>query len=115
MDEAHNFKNIPIRSNLKNIAGVNLKGSLKCLHMQHVIRCIQEQNNGRGAVLATGTPLSNSISDAYAMQMYLQPDIMKETHLDRFDNWIKSFAKPEYVCEIDVDTSKYRYVHRLSC
>ena len=64
VDEAHNFKNIPIRSNLKNIAGVNLKGSLKCLHMQHVIRCIQEQNNGRGAVLATGTPLSNSISDA---------------------------------------------------
>lgn len=114
VDEAHNFKNIPIRSNLKNIAGVNLKGSLKCLHMQHVIRCIQEQNNGRGAVLATGTPLSNSISDAYAMQMYLQPDIMKETHLDRFDNWIKSFAKPEYVCEIDVDTSKYRYVHRLA-
>ena len=48
------------------------------------------------------------------MQMYLQPDIMKETHLDRFDNWIKSFAKPEYVCEIDVDTSKYRYVHRLA-
>lgn len=114
VDEAHNFKNIPIRSNLKNIAGINLKGSLKCLHMQHAIRCVQEQNNGRGAVLATGTPLCNSISDAYAMQMYLQPDSMKKTHLDRFDNWIKTFAKPEYVCEIDVDTSKYRYVHRLS-
>ena len=114
VDEAHNFKNIPIRSNLKNIAGINLKGSLKCLHMQHAVRCVQEQNGGRGTVFATGTPLCNSISDAYTMQMYLQPDIMKGTHLDRFDNWIKSFAKPEYVCEIDVDTSKYRYVHRLS-
>lgn len=114
VDEAHNFKNIPIRSNLRNIAGITLKGSLKCLHMQHAVRCVQEQNSGRGAVFATGTPLSNSISDAYTMQMYLQPDIMRETHLDRFDNWIKSFAKPKYVCEIDVDTSKYRYVHRLS-
>ena len=48
------------------------------------------------------------------MQMYLQYDKMKETHLDRFDNWVKSFAKPERVCEIDVDTSKYRYVLRFA-
>lgn len=114
VDEAHNFKNIPLRSNLKGISGVNITGSKKCLEMLYKVRCVQERNQGRGAVFATGTPLCNSISDAYAMQMYLQYDKMKETHLDRFDNWVKSFAKPERICEIDVDTSKYRFVLRFA-
>ena len=94
VDEAHNFKNIPIDSRQKNIAGINLRGSQKCLHMQRKVRCVQEQNNGGGVVFATGTPLCNSISDAYAMQMYLQPDVMRRAHLDVFDNWVKSFAQP---------------------
>lgn len=114
VDEAHNFKNIPLRSNLKGISGVNITGSKKCLETLYKVRCVQERNQGRGAVFATGTPLCNSISDAYAMQMYLQYDKMKETHLDRFDNWVKSFAKPERICEIDVDTSKYRFVLRFA-
>ena len=114
VDEAHNFKNIPLRSNLKGISGVNITGSKKCLEMLYKVRCVQERNQGRGAVFATGTPLCNSISDTYAMQMYLQYDKMKETHLDRFDNWVKSFAKPERICEIDVDTSKYRFVLRFA-
>ena len=114
VDEAHNFKNIPLRSNLRKISGINITGSQKCLEMLHKARYVQESNQGRGVVFATGTPLCNSISDTYAMQMYLQYDKMKETHLDRFDNWVKSFAKPERVCEIDVDTSKYRYVLRFA-
>lgn len=51
VDEAHNFKNIPIDSRQKNIAGINLRGSQKCLHMQRKVRCVQEQNNGGGVVL----------------------------------------------------------------
>lgn len=114
VDEAHNFKNIPLRTNMRNLAGINIKGSPKCLEMLHKVRAVQEANNGRGVVFATGTPLCNSISDAYAMQLYLQHDVMRETHLDRFDNWVKSFAKPERVCEIDVDTSKFRFRNRFS-
>lgn len=112
LDEAHNFKNVPLRSHLRNIAGVNLTGSARCLEMLHKVRCVQRQ--GRGAVFATGTPLCNSISDAYAMQLYLQYDTLLEHHLDRFDNWVKTFAEPQWVCEIDVDTSKYRIVHRFA-
>ena len=114
VDEAHNFKNIPLRSNLRRISGVNITGSKKCLEMLHKVRCVQESDQGRGVVFATGTPLCNSISDAYAMQMYLQYDQMKETHLDRFDNWVKSFTDPERIWEIDVDTSKYRLVRRFA-
>ncbi|MBR3149802.1 MAG: sce7726 family protein [Eubacterium sp.] len=113
LDEAHNYKNIPIRTALKNLNGINTKGSLKCLDMQKKIKCVQDNNGGRGAVLATGTPLCNSISDAYAMQLYLQPDEMKKRELDRFDNWVKTFAMPEQLCEIDVDTSKFRMVRRF--
>ena len=114
VDEAHNFKNIPLRTALKSIAGINVTGSKKCLEMLHKVRSVQDANGGRGVVFATGTPLCNSIADTYTMQMYLQYDELKKAHLDRFDNWIKTFAKPEKVCEIDVDTSKFRFINRFS-
>ena len=113
VDEAHNYKNIPIRTKLKNLNGINTKGSSKCLDLLHKIRLIQQNNDGRGVVFATGTPLCNSIADAYAMQMYLQYDELQKSHLDVFDNWVKTFALPEQLCEIDVDTSKYRFVRRF--
>lgn len=114
LDEAHNYKNIPIRTTLKNLRGISTKGSKKCLEMMQKIRYVQQNNNGRGAVLATGTPLCNSISDAYAMQMYLQYYKLCEHHLERFDNWIKTFAKPEQMCEVDVTAANYRFVRRFS-
>lgn len=114
VDEAHNYKNIPIRTKLKNLNGINTKGSSKCLDLLHKVRQIQETNGGRGVVFATGTPLCNSISDAYAMQLYLQYEELEKTHLDVFDNWVKTFALPEQLCEIDVDTSKFRFVRKFS-
>lgn len=114
LDEAHNYKNVPIRTKLKDLRGINITGSMKCLEMLRKIRCVQENNGGRGAVLATGTPLCNSISDAYVLQLYLQYDIMRETGLDKFDNWVKTFALPQQLCEIDVDTSKFRFVRRFA-
>ncbi len=114
LDEAHNYKNLPLKTKLKKISGINTKGSMKCMDMMQKVRCVQLNNGGRGAVLATGTPLCNSISDTYAMQMYLQPEKMAEFGLDRFDNWVKTFARPEQICEIDVDTSKFRFIHRFA-
>lgn len=114
VDEAHNFKNIPLRTNLRNILGINIKGSKKCLQMLHKVRVVQENNKGGGVVFATGTPICNSISDVYAMQMYLQYDDLKESHLEIFDNWVKTFANPEQVCEIDVDTKRFRFTNRFS-
>jgi len=114
VDEAHNYKNIPIRTKLRNLSGINTKGSAKCQDLLQKVRCVQHQNHGRGVVFATGTPLCNSIADAYAMQMYLQYEDLKKAHLDVFDNWVKTFALPEQLCEIDVDTSKYRMIRRFS-
>ena len=113
LDEAHNYKNLPIKTKMKDLNGINTKGSAKCLDLLHKIRCVQNANGGRGAVFATGTPLCNSISDAYAMQIYLQYEDLREAHLDVFDNWVKTFATPEQLIEIDVDTSKYRMVRKF--
>ena len=113
LDEAHNFKNVPLRTRLDNIRGVNPTGSVKCLNMLQKVRCVQEQNGGRGVIFATGTPLSNSISDAFTMQLYLQPETLKARHLDCFDNWVKTFAQPEQSFEIDVNISAFRIVRRF--
>lgn len=114
VDEAHNYKNIHIDTRMSDIRGINTKGSSKCQGLLHKVRCVQSQNNGRGVVFATGTPLCNSISDAYTMQIYLQYDDLVDRHLDVFDNWVKTFAKPERVAEIDVDTKNYRIVTRFA-
>ena len=114
VDEAHNYKNLPIKTAMRDLTGINTKGSAKCLDMLHKVRCVQYSNGGRGVVMATGTPLCNSISDAYAMQMYLQYEKLCEVHLDVFDNWVKTFASPEQLCEVDVDTSKYRFIRKFA-
>lgn len=112
LDEAHNYKNLPIQTNLRNLRGINTTGSGKCLDLLHKVRIVQQ--TGRGVVFATGTPLCNSISDVYAMQIYLQYEQLQSNQLDVFDNWVKTFAFPEQLCEIDVDASKYRVVRRFS-
>ena len=112
VDEAHNYKNLPIQTRLRNLRGINTKGSMKCLDMLHKVRYVQE--HGRGAVFATGTPLCNSISDAYAMQVYLDIDELERTQLDIFDNWVRTFAKPEQLFEIDVNASRYRMVRKFA-
>lgn len=112
VDEAHNYKNLPIKTHLKNLNGINVKGSSKCLELLQKVRHVQTY--GRGAVLATGTPLCNSISDAYVFQVYLQNDELERTHLNVFDNWVKTFAVPEQAFEIDVNVSSYRMVTRFA-
>ncbi len=114
LDEAHNYKNIPIKTKMKNVRGINITGSKKCSDMLQKVRYVQDSDEGRGVVFATGTPLCNSLADAYVMQTYLQNEDLTERHLDVFDNWIKTFARPERVAEVDVDTQHYRYVTRFA-
>lgn len=114
LDEAHNYKNLPIDTCLKRVRGINATGSKKCAEMLEKVRFIQKTNGGRGVVFSTGTPLCNSIADTFVMQTYLQPDDLEEAGLSKFDNWIKTFANPESVCEIDVSSNSYRIVERFS-
>ncbi len=114
VDEAHNYKNVPIRTKMRYIRGININGSRKCLDMLEKVRFVQNSDFGKGVVFATGTPLCNSLADAYTLQMYLQYDDMRKRHFDVFDNWVKTFTRPEKVVEVDVDSQHYRYVNKFT-
>ncbi len=114
VDEAHNFKNVPIEAKINHVLGMNLTGSQKCREMLEKVRLIQRNNGGSGVVLATGTPITNSVADTYIMQLYLQSGELALLDLQSFDGWLGMFAEKKTEFEIDVDTSTYRLATRFS-
>lgn len=114
VDEAHNFKNVPIDTQTTNVLGVSGSGSKKCQDMMDKVHMIQRKNAGKGVVFATGTPITNSITDAYIMQQYLQSGELAMLDLQSFDSWIGMFAEKATEFEIDVDTKQYRMATRFS-
>ncbi len=114
VDEAHNFKNVPIETKIGNVLGISSSGSAKCKEMLDKIRYVQGHNNGGGVVLATGTPITNSLTDAYVMQMYLQSGELALLDIQNFDAWIGMFAEKNTEFEVDVDTSGFRLATRFS-
>ncbi len=113
LDEAHNYKNVPLVSNLGNIKGINTAGSAKCLHMQNIVEFINSDENN-GIIMATGTPITNSITDCYVFQSYLQSGELKLLDINSFDNWVAMFAEGNEELEIDLDTNGYRTTTRFS-
>ncbi len=114
VDEAHNFKNVPLQTKTSNVLGINNVGSKRCLEMMEKVHMIQKRNDGKGVVLATGTPITNSITDVFIMQSYLQSGELALLDLSSFDAWIGMFAEKSTQFEIDVDTSSYRLTTRFS-
>lgn len=114
VDEAHNFKNVPFETKAKKVLGINSRGSKRCRDMMDKVHMIQKKNDGKGVVFATGTPITNSISDAYIMQQYLQSGELAMLDLQSFDAWIGMFAERSTEFEIDVDTSSYRLATRFA-
>ncbi|MCR5590484.1 MAG: DEAD/DEAH box helicase family protein [Lachnospiraceae bacterium] len=114
VDEAHNFKNVPIDTKIENVMGISRTGSQKCKDMMNKVRTVQMLNGGAGVIFATGTPITNSITDAYIMQMYLQSGGLALLELESFDSWVGMFAEKTTGFEIDVDTSQYRLATRFA-
>ncbi len=111
VDEAHNYKNVPVETKTDRVLGVKSGGSKKCADMLNKVRLVQR--NG-GVVMATGTPITNSITDAFVMQKYLQSGELGLLDLQNFDSWIGMFAEKVTEFEIDVDTSSYRLATRFA-
>lgn len=78
------------------------------------VHCVQRQNNGRGVVLATGTPITNSVTDVFVMQKYLQSGELAMLDLQNLDSWMGMFAEKTTEFEIDIDTSSYRLATRFA-
>lgn len=114
VDEAHNFKNVPIGTQTGGVLGISPTGSKKCRDMMDKVHQVQKQNAGGGVVMATGTPITNSITDAFVMQQYLQSGELALLDLQSFDGWIGMFAEKVTEFEVDVDTSSYRLATRFA-
>lgn len=113
IDEAHNYKNIPLSSVRGFIRGVNLEGSVKCEHMKKVCDYLNRYEN-TGIIMATGTPISNSISDIYSIQLYLQEGELNLFDIKSFDDWLSMFSETTTEVELDIDANRYRAVKRLA-
>lgn len=114
VDEAHNYKNVPVETKTDNVLGISSTGSEKCKLMMDKVHYIQKQGGGGGVVMATGTPITNSLTDIFVIQQYLQSGELAMLDLQSFDSWIGMFAERDTGFEIDVDTSQYRMVTRFS-
>lgn len=114
VDEAHNFKNVPIETKIESVLGISSAGSKRCADMLDKVRAVQKASGGKGVVMATGTPITNSVTDVYVMQNYLQSGELAMLDLQNFDSWVGMFAEKTTEFEIDVDTSAYRLATRFA-
>lgn len=114
VDEAHMFKNCMITTKLHNIAGLPTTAAQKSMDMLWKCKYLTEINNGRGVVFATGTPISNSITEMYIMQRYLDNSLLEKNDFGFFDNWVAMFGNVTTGLELAPEGTGYRMKSRLS-
>ena len=93
VDEAHEFKNLFVATKLQNVAGISNSASQKALDLFLKCRYLDEKTGGKGIIFATGTPLSNSITELHTMMRYLEYDFLRDHGLQHFDNWVAVFGE----------------------
>lgn len=114
VDEAHYYKNCAVFSKMRNVAGISNTAAKKSSDMLMKCQYIQEINNGKGIVFATGTPISNSMTEMYVMQRYLQPNTLKERGINHFDEWAANFGEVVSSLELAPEGTGYRIRNRFS-
>ena len=114
VDEAHNYKNGFLYTKMQNVAGINNTESNKASDMLLKCRYMDEKTGGKGIVFATGTPISNSMTELYIMQNYLQHDLLKRLHISSFDEWASVFGETETGIELAPEGTGYRMKTRFS-
>ena len=95
VDEAHEFKNLFVATKLQNVAGISNSASQKALDLFLKCRYLDEKTGGKGIIFATGTPLSNSITELHTMMRYLEYDFLRDHGLQHFDNWVAVVTHPK--------------------
>ena len=114
VDEAHNYKNASLHTGISRVRGLSNSGSKKCDAMMDKVHCIQRQNHGGRVIMATGTPITNSITDIFVLQKFLQDGELEFLNIHNFDSWVAMFGKKTTEFEIDVDTNSYHLATRFS-
>lgn len=114
VDEAHVYKNLLTITKLENVAGISTSSSQRAMDMFAKCRYIQGQNNGGGIVFSTGTPISNSMSELYTMQRFLQREALNAMGLVTFDDWASTFGEITSSLEMTPEGSGYRIRNRFA-
>lgn len=114
VDEAHSFKNLYLYTKMRNVAGIGQTEAQKSSDMFMKCRYMDELTGGKGVVFATGTPVSNTMSELYTMQRYLQYDSLKENGLEHFDSWASTFGETVTALELSPEGTGYRMKTRFS-
>ncbi|WP_331487187.1 LPD25 domain-containing protein [Anaerobutyricum hallii] len=110
VDESHAFKNLFLYTKMRNVAGVAQTESQKAMDMYNKCRYMDEITGGKGITFATGTPVSNSMTELYTIQRYLQYDRLQEMELGMFDNWASTFG--ETITALELSPEGYTLVGR---
>ena len=108
VDEAHGYKNLFLYTKMRNVAGISTTEAQKSSDMLLKCRYLDELTGGKGVVFATGTPVSNSMTELYTMMRYLQHDMLQRNHLTHFDNWASIFGETTTAIELAPEGTGYR-------
>ena len=114
VDEAHYFKNAMIATKMRNVAGVSQTESQKSSDMLMKCMYLDEVTGGHGIVFATGTPISNSMTEMYVMMRYLQRGLLEKEGLLNFDSWASTFGESITAIELNPTGTGYRTKTRFA-
>ena len=114
VDEAHNYKNMFLYTKMRNVAGLSTSDAQKSSDMFAKCRYLDEITGSRGVVFATGTPVSNSMTELYTMQRYLQYERLREMDMVHFDCWASRFGETVTALELAPEGTGYRARTRFS-
>ncbi|MGB9154800.1 MAG: SNF2-related protein, partial [Alphaproteobacteria bacterium] len=114
VDEADLFKNLGFVTKMTRIAGLPTMNSNRAADMHIKTRYLRKQNNGKGVVFATGTPISNTMAELYTMQRYLAPEALAKAGMAQFDAWAANFGEAVTTLELAPSGAGYRMHTRFA-
>ena len=108
VDESHGFKNLFLYTKMRNVAGLSTSEAQKSSDMFMKCRYMDELTGGRGVIFATGTPVSNSMTELYTVMRYLQYSTLQQKNLTHFDSWASTFGETTTAIELAPEGTGYR-------
>lgn len=115
IDEAHEFKNLFCTTKLQNVSGISSRASQRATELFAKCRYLDEKTGGKGVVFATGTPLSNSVTELHTMMRYLNYDfLVNHNNMQNFDNWVSTFGTQKKEYELAPAGNKFKERTRIA-
>lgn len=114
VDESHNYKNLFLYTKMRNVAGIPQTEAQKSSDMFAKCQYMDELTGGKGITFATGTPISNSMTELYTNMRYLQYGTLKRLGMTQFDSWAASFGETQTAIELAPEGVGYRTKRRFS-